>query len=114
MPTLSCEDNSEDKEDADQVDIEKSPPTELGAQKAFRSDTPTEDYILSFGLSKVGFDEKRQRRVSRHLSIRRFNAFYGVPPVTVRAIFNDLKADYPSATLHYLLLALNWLKLYST
>ena len=99
---------------AKQVDIEKSPPTELGAQKAFRSDTPTEDYILSFGLSKVGFDEKRQRRVSRHLSIRRFNAFYGVPPVTVRAIFNDLKADYPLATLHYLLLALNWLKLYST
>ena len=99
---------------AKQVDIEKSPPTELGAQKAFRSDTPTEDYILSFGLSKVGFDEKRQRRVSRHLSIRRFNAFYGVPPVTVRAIFNDLKADYPSSTLHYLLLALNWLKLYST
>ena len=108
---------------AKQVDIEKSPPVkevkflapaELGAQKAFRSDTPTEDYILSFGLSKVGFDEKRQRRVSRHLSIRRFNAFYGVPPVTVRAIFNDLKADCPSATLHYLLLALNWLKLYST
>ena len=29
------------------------------------------------------------------------------------AIFNDLKADYPSATLHYLLLALNWLKLYA-
>ena len=120
MPTLSHEepdsesDLEDDSEDKEEVDIEKSPPAELGAQKAFRSDTPTEDYILFFGLSKVGFDEKRQRRVSRHLSIRRFNAFYGVPPVTVRAIFNDLKADYPSATLHYLLLALNWLKLYST
>ena len=99
MPTLSCEepdsesDPEDDSEDKEEVDIEKSPPAELGAQKAFRSDTPTEDYILFFGLSKVGFDEKRQRRVSRHLSIRRFNASYGVPPVTMRAIFNDLKAD---------------------
>ena len=120
VPTLSCEepdsesDPEENSEDKEEVDIDKSPPTELDAQNAFRSDTPTEDYILFFGLSKVGFDEKRQRRVSRHLSIRRFNAFYRVPPVTVRAIFNDLKADYPSATLHYLLLALNWLKSYST
>ena len=73
---------------AKQVDIEKTPPTkeeevkflapaELGAQKAFRSGTPTEDHILSIGLSKVGFDEKSQRRVSRHLSIRRFKAFHG-------------------------------------
>ena len=32
----------------------------------------------------------------------------------MRTIFDALIADNPSATLHYLLLALNWLKLYST
>ena len=32
----------------------------------------------------------------------------------MRAIFDTLRADNPSATLHYLLLALNWLKLYIT
>ena len=88
--------------------------TKSDSPTTFISDTLSGDYVLSFGLSKVGFEDKIQRRVSRHLNIVRFKAFYGIPPVTVRAIFNDLKADVSPATLGYWLLALNWLKLYST
>ena len=88
--------------------------TKSDSPTTFISDTLSGDYVLSFGLSKVGFEYKIQRRVSRHLNIVWFKAFYGIPPVTVRAIFNDLKACFSSATLGYLLLALNWPKLYST
>ena len=88
--------------------------TESDSKTIFRHDIPTENNILTIGLSKVGFDKQRQRRVGRGINIARFKAFYGVPPVTVHALLNDLKESYPSAKVVYLLLALNWLKLYST
>jgi len=96
--------------------IDKKPKevTKSVSETIFRNDIPAENRILSIGLSKVGFGVQRQCRVVRGLNIGRFKAFYGVPPVTVRAIFNDLKEAYASVELEYLLLALNWLNLYST
>ena len=58
--------------DEGMLDLTKSNHT-----KTFRSNTPTEDYILSFGLSKIGFGDKRQCRVSRHLNIDWFKTFFG-------------------------------------
>ena len=89
--------------------------TKSDSKTIFRHDVSfIENNNLSFGLSKVGFGEQRQHCVCRGVNIARFKAFYGVPPVTVRALLKDLKEAYSSAEFVYLLLALNWLKLYST
>ncbi|KAL7537676.1 hypothetical protein ACHAXR_011645 [Thalassiosira sp. AJA248-18] len=77
-------------------------------------DSPTESEVFSFGLSQVGFDENRQHSVCRDLNIERFKAHYGIEPITVWAIFRDLKKDHPSVNLKHFMLALNWFKLYDT
>lgn len=71
---------------------------------------PSEEYILSFGLQKVGFSERRQQRVVHKKNIERFLAHYGPPPKVVRNIYKDLKEVIPSIKLTYLLLTLNWFK----
>ena len=71
---------------------------------------PSEEYILSFGLQKVGFSERRQQRVVHKKNIERFLAHYGPPPKVVLNIYKDLKEVIPSIKLTYLLLTLNWFK----
>lgn len=77
---------------------------------------PNEQYILSFGLKKVHFDERRQQRVTQKKNVARFLAHFGPPPIVVAKIYKDLKERkaLPSVKLEYLLLTLNWFKLYST
>lgn len=60
------------------------------------------------GLSLVGFEEKLHG--SSVVNQRRFRAFYGVGPVAVAAICNDL----PTIDREHILMALNFLKLYDT
>ena len=43
--------------------------TKSDSLTTFRSNTPGKDFILSFRVSKVVFEDKRQRRVSCHLDI---------------------------------------------
>ena len=71
---------------------------------------PSEEYILSFGLQKVGFSERRQQRVVHKKNTERFLAHYGPPPKVVLNIYKDLKEVIPSIKLTYLLLTLNWFK----
>ena len=59
-----------------------------------------------------GFTEKKQQRVRHSLNVERFKSHYGVGPKTVRALYKDLKKDFPSIKLRYYMLTLNWLKLY--
>jgi len=77
---------------------------------------PNEQYILSFGLKKVHFNERRQQRVTQKKNVARFLAHFGPPPIVVAKIYKDLKERkaLPSVKLEYLLLTLNWFKLYST
>lgn len=76
---------------------------------------PTAENIFSFGLSAVGFDLQRQSSVSRKLNEQRFNAHFGVGPRTIRFLFIDMKKKYDQACeLKYLLLGMNWLKMYDT
>lgn len=88
-------------------------PTTVGSNTT-TSNVLTEDYILSFGLQKVNFEEKRQQRVNQKKNVERFKAHYGPTPKAVLNIFKDLKEVLPSAKLIYLLLTLNWFKLYDT
>lgn len=77
---------------------------------------PIEQYILSFGLKKVNFDERRQQRVTQKKNVARFLAHFGPPPIVVACIYKDLKERkaLPSVKLEYILLTLNWFKLYPT
>lgn len=70
--------------------------------------------ILFFGLLKVGFDECSQYRTRYSLRVARFKAHFGVGPNTLRAILMDVRKEYDYAHLKYLLLSMNWLKLYDT
>jgi hypothetical protein len=77
-----------------------------------------ENFMLSKGLSLVGFDEKRQR-VTKSQNEERFQAFYGVGSKPVSALYNDLKTANPEVFdkdryLEYFFMTLNWLKLYDT
>jgi hypothetical protein len=64
--------------------------------------------ILAFGLEQVGFSGKRQARVKSSTNVKRFKAHYGVGPQTVKALFDDLEALYPSLKFRDLLMTLNW------
>ena len=77
---------------------------------------PIEQYILSFGLKKVNFNERRQQRVTQKKNVARFLAHFGPPPIVVACIYKDLKERkaLPSVKLEYILLTLNWFKLYPT
>ena len=64
--------------------------------------------ILAFGLEQVGFSGRRQARVKSSTNVKRFKAHYGVGPQTVKALFDDLEALYPSLKFRDLLMTLNW------
>jgi hypothetical protein len=73
------------------------------------------DYsMLAYGLEIVGFSLKRQSRVKHKTNIKRWKAFFGVGPPTIRALYYDLEATYSSLNFRDLLLCLNWFKCYDT
>jgi hypothetical protein len=65
--------------------------------------------VLKLGLKLVGFAEDRQG--SESINLRRFRAFFGIGPVAVAALYNDIKHDHRIQA-NRLLMALNFLKLY--
>ncbi|KAL7537796.1 hypothetical protein ACHAWF_011304 [Thalassiosira exigua] len=72
----------------------------------------TEEDILFFGLSYVGFGEARQH-VRMSMNIDRFKAHFGPDPRTVKDILLDLKEDFASNIVYKdVMMAMNWLKLY--
>jgi hypothetical protein len=81
---------------------------------AVSTSLPSEENILFRGLQKVNFSAKRQQRVKQKTNLSRFRAHYGPPPIVVLNILKDLKMEHPSVKLEYLLLTLNWFKLYDT
>ncbi|EJK49104.1 hypothetical protein THAOC_32051 [Thalassiosira oceanica] len=74
----------------------------------------SEDEVRSQGLKFVGFDERRQASVNKRTNDCRFKAFYGVPPITVAAILDDLVEGHPELKYDYFFMTLNWLYLYET
>jgi hypothetical protein len=76
--------------------------------------SPEAKKMLSYGLSLVRFGKKRQK-CQEALSIRRFQAYYGIGPGAVKQLANDLKEKYDEPfNLPNLFMALNLLKLYCT
>ena len=96
-------DNSSETGDADVLPESASDDTD---------DIPSEAEILRFGLLRQYFSEKRQQRVRQQHNIDRFKSAYGVWPKSARALFKDLKKDFPDIDLEHCLLCLSWLKLY--
>ena len=71
----------------------------------------TNEDILFFGLSYVGFGEERQN-VRSTLNIDRFKAHFGPEPRTVKDILHDLKEEFGSNIVcRDAMMAMNWLKL---
>lgn len=99
-------DDAKDRYDDEDSDIDRDIPQLIQVM--------TDQSILSFGLAQVGFGEKRQVKARMSLNVKRFRAFYGVGPQTVKAIFDDLRDNHPSIKLRDLLMTLNWFKLYDT
>ena len=67
------------------------------------------NYVLLQGLSLVGFDTNQN--VSENLNERRFRSHFGMGPVAVARLFDDLNST-EECKLTRLFAALNWLKLY--
>ena len=72
----------------------------------------TEPFILSKGLSLVGFPRSRQK-VRHGLNGERFRSFYGVGPKAVTSILKDLENKVDMEVSHFFM-TLNWLRLYDT
>jgi hypothetical protein len=72
----------------------------------------TESFILSKGLSLVGFPSSRQK-VRHSLNVERFRSFYGVGPKAATAILKDLEKKAEMEISHFFM-TLNWLRLYDT
>lgn len=81
--------------------------------------TLSPDQWLRIGLQLVGFDVDR-RNVCRRTKMERFIAHFGARPETVNAMYVDMQTtNIPEAFVQkpnvcYFLMALNWLKSYST
>ena len=76
--------------------------------------SPEAKKMLSYGLSLVGFGNKRQK-CREALSIRRFRAHYDIGPGAVQQLVSDLKKKYDEPfNLPNLFMALYWLKQYDT
>lgn len=75
---------------------------------------PTQPNILFVGLVFAGFDSKRQRKVGLKRNTRRFLSFYGVEPLTIKALFADLRSSYPKLLFVNLMMTINWFKLYDS
>lgn len=89
----------------------------------------TSDRVLSFGLELMGIDIARQQRVKRETNLEDFKAFYGVHPLVITRIWEDLQITpvqeariYPTpqwisngmVTLKNFLHAFHFLKRYQT
>lgn len=70
--------------------------------------------ILRAGLVYAGFDHARQEMNNEARRIKWFKAFYGVAPLTVAAMFEDIQDLEPHSNVKEFLMALNWLFLYDT
>ena len=70
--------------------------------------------LLFCGLGLVGFDRQRQENVKLARNVKRFVAFYGVPPTSLAPFFNEIKNKYPDIIMKDLLMTVNWLKAYDT
>ena len=66
--------------------------------------------ILFYGLSIVGFGEKRQK-VRPALNIGRFKSFFGVESRSVKDLFNELEEEFPDIIYKEVMMSMNWLKL---
>ena len=108
-----CDTKSCDKS-KHQMDYELDYESEDSAGIPDTIDATTDLSILFEGLSRAGFCRKRQARVRNELNIERFKAHYGVEPQVVRAIFEDVKDEFPTFNLDDFFLTLNRLKLYDT
>ena len=68
--------------------------------------------LLFAGLSYAGFDRGRQNNVCINTNLKRFKAFFGVPPSTLVPMFSDLTDKYPKVRRKDLLMTMNWFTLY--
>ena len=67
--------------------------------------------VLSIGLSYVGFNPTRQKRVNLDRNMKRFKQFFGPDPSTIVPFFQDLRNAFPSLRYKDALMTLNWLYL---
>jgi len=74
----------------------------------------TSDDILGAGLVYVGFAHDRQAKNNERRKINWFKVFYGVEPITVAAMFEDIRKLRKRVNVKEFLMALNWLFLYDT
>ena len=70
--------------------------------------------ILRAGLVYAGFDHARQEINNERRRINWFKSFYGVEPLTVAAMFEDIRDFEPHSNVKEFLMVLNWLFLYDT
>ncbi|KAL7536423.1 hypothetical protein ACHAWF_013824 [Thalassiosira exigua] len=112
------ESESEDETESESEYMVSTPKHGTSRGKATKdkedADIPIEAAILSLGLQQVGFSSKRQQSVRSELNGQRFKAHFGVGPKTIRSLAKDVKRGFPSFDIKYLLLSLNWLKIYDT
>jgi hypothetical protein len=71
--------------------------------------------LLSYGLPVFGFTIERQASVRRLENLARFKEHFGVKPLTVAALLNDLKKEFTKDfRIKEALMTLYWLKCYGT
>jgi hypothetical protein len=71
--------------------------------------------ILSYGLPVFGFTIERQASVRRLENLACFKEHFGVKPLTVAALLNDLKKEFTKDfRVKEALMTLYWLKCYGT
>jgi hypothetical protein len=83
--------------------------TKTTTQLYSKVDILTDVEVLSIGLSYVGYDAKRQRRVNLDRNMKRFKQFFGPDPTTIVPLFQDLRSAFPSMKYKDALMTLNWL-----
>jgi hypothetical protein len=79
-------------------------------------EAPSSNRLLCLGLELAGFKPRRIQRTRYKKNLSRFRSAYGVGPETVKQILNDLSLhgteDEPDPV--WLLIALNWMRMYNT
>ena len=71
----------------------------------------TEEDVLLFGLSYVGFGDERQN-VRVEINTSRFKSHFGVEPRTIKDLLVDLKEEFSGGIIYRdVFMTLNWLKL---
>lgn len=71
----------------------------------------TDEDILLFGLSYVGFGEERQQ-VRKKLNVDRFKAHFGSEPKTVKDVSHALNEEFGSSIVYKdVMMPMSWLKL---